>query len=174
MIFLFDLNGTLGCQRSGSREWVLRPNIQVLKRLQDHGFRIGLFTNKRRRNIPVHLFAKKNIFFDVILDQDDCEPPESSSSFTRRKSLRRHFPLLEMVRLVDDDVGKGLSDEQHLLIPISKWTLGQNDDKALLKLVDQLLFSFETVEKIPNTKEDASLAMVADTMGRSHEDVTML
>lgn len=139
MILLFDLNGTLAQQRLQGRGWDLRPGSVLLSHLQNRGLRIGLFTNKTRRNIPLELFESIGVTFDFVFDQDDCEPAPYQS-YSRQKSLSRHFPFeteAGTVRLVDDDPSKGLPEEQHLFLHLSKWD-GDPDDEALFDLVRSL------------------------------------
>jgi hypothetical protein len=125
-VLLFDLNGTLVCSK-GRHQWQLRPGVLDLVQLQNAGVRIGIFTNKTRKNIPLFLFESIGLFFDVILDQEDCEALPSCRSindFTRQKSLRRHFPEeteAKTIRLIDDDPMKCLVGEEHLFHQCPKW-----------------------------------------------------
>jgi hypothetical protein len=143
MIILFDLNGTLAKQqKTGTRGWLLRPGATLLSRLQRRGVRIGLFTNKTRRNIPLGLFQSVGVSFDIVLDQDHCEECTSlETTYSRQKSLVRHFPVETTsgtIRLVDDDSTKGMSGEEHLLLCLPKWE-GDMDDVALSVLLETML-----------------------------------
>lgn len=164
---LFDVEATLlwGCGKKA----VMRPDVHELKRLQDNGFRVGLYSSNAQRRIPIKpLLDKIGIEkFDVLLSGEWCYaastdyaksndlPPENNASSSsinpaahlnnNRKKYTKLKPLdilgcrLENVLLVDTVPAKVIPEQRHRVRKISAWKPGMADDGALKQAVDAIL-----------------------------------
>ena len=141
-MILFDLDGTLAFGQGGYK---FRPGVKDISKLVIAGYKIGLFTNKSRKNIPVkELEAIIGAKFDSVLGNEECYRPSKEylkahpdlDQYDRLKPLRTFFPL-DQVMIIDDTPSKIHSTERHRCIKIRTWERGS--DTQLSEIINRIL-----------------------------------
>jgi len=151
---IFDVNGTLCKHRrrrpqDGQVSHQFRPGLEQIKRLEEVGFRIGLWSSSRKRNVPSKQIRERiglEKKFFCILNRADCaklpknqrqNPWDTIKPFTR---LEKAYPqiLKERTIFVDDSGSKFEEDMKQQLVLIPPFT-GAEGDSFLRVLVDSIL-----------------------------------
>ena len=137
-LVLFDLNGTLA-HRSGTR-WAFRNGITGIKTLQDSGTKVGLFTNKSRKKIPLDVLQRaiggEGFKFDCVLAGEECYKGRTQNKHDRLKSVDLYFKGdADKVCIIDDTPDKIPKHERHRLIKISTWEGDKGKDTELLDCI---------------------------------------
>ena len=135
-------------KKTGLR-WTFRPGISKLDALRRRGVKVGLFTNKHKRNIPVKLLQDAigpGFQFDCILSGEQCYKPtpeyrrtHQMDKYDRIKPVTHYFPgdIYNDVRIIDDTPAKIPASDRHLLIAIETWDGTQTNTRALEEAIDK-------------------------------------
>ena len=157
-LLLFDLNGTLTnhtAQRRSSGATTLRPGTHHLRRLQEAGFQVGIYSSSTSRTIQkaVSLLEaalqkgadanapKLQTLFSVRMDRLYCDlsPNKNGRPWDTVKPLGKYLDDLSRVVLFDDDSYKILDSEKgnHVLVP--QWDRNDVGDRVVEFLVEETL-----------------------------------
>lgn len=151
---IFDVNGTLCKKRrqrsqGGQVSHHFRPGLEQIKRLEEVGFRIGLWSSSRKRNVPSKQIRERiglEKKFFCILNRANCgqlpknqrqNPWDTIKPFKR---LEQAYPqiLKERTIFVDDSGSKYEEVTKPHLVLIPSFS-GAEGDSFLQILVDSIL-----------------------------------
>lgn len=143
-VVLFDVDGTLLLYHGSTYKY--RPGAERLKELEDHGYRLGLYTNKSADNLPWgDIMEELEVKWDYVFTGEVCYKP--SEKYARNNKLDKYdeikplapfFKDLNQVLIVDDTLGKIHHTERHRAIHIPTWD-GLDTNCDLHQVIDDLL-----------------------------------
>jgi len=145
---LFDVQNTIGCVwRTG--EFRARPGLEEIRRLKGFGYRIGLYTNKFRVNLPLEQIEKAaGMKFDHVFTGEESQ--QASDAYCQANGITKYSRIKALtvcgelgdVLLVDDTLAKVAPWERHRVVVVSPWTM-KLDDKALYVALESVMDSWE-------------------------------
>ena len=116
-IILFELDGTLA--QGGCGNWRFRPGIERLADLVQAGFKVGVFTCKNRRNVPVEkLQIKAGVTFTCVLAREECYKP--SESYLKQHATLDHTRKAIASKIIDGSLRAFSRSEKNVLYRIKK------------------------------------------------------
>lgn len=139
-LILFDLNGVLVHHRFDGKSHVhtLRPGVDNLTRLKDHGYDLGIYSSATERTVKIALLRVERAIgmgdgqlFDVVLHREHCVLASEvgclragGKPWDTVKPLRKYFGDHRVV-LVDDSSHKSYPGEEALMVILPTW---EDDD----------------------------------------------
>lgn len=139
-LILFDLNGVLVHHRFDGKSHVhtLRPGVNNLVRLKDHGYDLGVYSSATERTVKIALMRMERgigkgdrQLFDVVLHREHCALASEvgcmragGKPWDTVKPLRKYFGDHRVV-LVDDSSHKSYPGEETSMVILPTW---EDDD----------------------------------------------
>jgi len=152
-LILFDLNGVLVHHKFDGKTHVhtLRPGVQNLLRLKNHGYELGIYSSATERTVKIALSRlERGVgkgetgLFDVMLHREHCALAsqvgcmrDGGKPWDTVKPLAKYFGDLRVV-LVDDSSHKSYPGEEASMLVLPTWEDAAAESRPGCDVLNQL------------------------------------